>query len=161
MLADGEDGSRLLLYLDQVASGPSGRSVYIAVDFRHPDQSLRTIEVSGVDLVGGEAVRGLVLQLVDVTGRARLEDQLTRLATTDGLTGLVNRRGLEQAHRESLDDLEAGRLRELGVCFLDLDGFKLVNDAVGHAAGERLPGVDRPTARRRRPPGGRGLALRR
>lgn len=136
MMADGDEGSRLLLYLDQVASGPTGRSVYIAVDFRHPDQSLRTVEVTGVNLVGDGDVRGLALQLVDVTGRARLEDQLTRLATTDPLTGLVNRRGLEQALRESLGALEDGRLHELAVCYVDLDGFKLVNDALGHAAGD-------------------------
>ena len=138
MLAAGDEGSRLLLYFDQVATGPSGRSAYIAADFSHPDQSLRTLEVTGVSLMSEPAVGGLLLQLVDVTGRARLEDQLLQLATTDGLTGLVNRRGLESALRESLDDLEAGRIREVAVCFLDLDSFKTVNDSYGHAAGDQV-----------------------
>lgn len=138
MICDGDEGSRLLLYLDQLAAGPAGRSAYIAVGVRHPDQSLRTVEVTGVNLVADEAVRGLALLLVDVTGRARLEDQLSRLATTDPLTGLVNRRGLEQALLAALDDLEHGRIHELAVCFLDLDGFKKVNDAYGHTAGDQL-----------------------
>jgi diguanylate cyclase (GGDEF)-like protein/PAS domain S-box-containing protein len=138
MICDGDEGSRLLLYLDQLASGPAGRSAYIAVNVRHPDQSLRTIEVTGVNLVADESVRALALLLVDVTGRARLEDQLSRLATTDALTGLLNRRGLEQALLSALDDLEHGRIRELAVCFLDLDGFKNVNDAYGHAAGDQV-----------------------
>jgi diguanylate cyclase (GGDEF)-like protein/PAS domain S-box-containing protein len=136
MLAAGDEGSRLLLYFDQVATGPAGRSAYIAADFSHPDQSLRTLEVTGVSLMNDPTVGGLLLQLVDVTGRARLEDQLLQLATTDSLTGLVNRRGLESALREALDDLEAERIREVAVCFLDLDGFKNVNDSFGHAAGD-------------------------
>jgi diguanylate cyclase (GGDEF)-like protein/PAS domain S-box-containing protein len=138
MICDGDEGSRLLLYLDQLAAGPAGRSAYIAVDLRHPDQSLRTVEVTGVSLVGDVAVGALALLLVDVTGRARLEDQLLRLATTDALTGLANRRGLEQALVSSLDDLEQGRIGELAVCFLDLDGFKRVNDLYGHVAGDQV-----------------------
>lgn len=138
MICDGDEGSRLLLYLDQVAAGPSGRSAYIAVDLRHPDQSLRTVEVTGVSLVAEDPVRAIALLLVDVTGRARLEDQLLRLATTDGLTGLVNRRGLEQSLLQSLEELEQGKLDELAVCYLDLDNFKSVNDRFGHAAGDGL-----------------------
>jgi PAS domain S-box-containing protein len=134
MLCDGDEGSRLLLYLDQVAATPATRSVYIAVDVRHPDQSLRCLEITGVSLVGDDDVRGLALLLVDVTGRARLEDQLSQLSTTDALTALVNRRGLEQALRDGLLALEEARITELAVCFLDLDGFKLVNDSFGHAA---------------------------
>jgi two-component system cell cycle response regulator len=138
MRCDGDQGSRLLLYLDQLASGPAGRSAYIAVDLRHPDQSLRTVEVTGVSLVADAAVGAIALLLVDVTGRARLEDQLLRLATSDPLTGLQNRRGLEQSLTASLDDLEAGRLHELAVCYLDLDRFKLINDQFGHAAGDQV-----------------------
>ena len=138
MLCDAEDGSRLLLYLDQLAAGPRERSAYIAASFRHPDQSLRTVEVTGVNLVTDEDVKAVVLLLVDVTGRARLEEELLRSATTDPLTGLVNRRGLEQALRESLEDLAAGRRREVTVCFVDLDRFKVINDLLGHANGDLI-----------------------
>ena len=138
VLCDGDEGSRLLLYFDQVATGPAERSANIAVDFRHPDQSLRRIEVTGVSLVSDASVRGLALLLVDVTGRARLEEQLSQLSTTDPLTGLVNRRGLEHALEEGLAMLDRGELAELAVCFLDLDGFKVVNDALGHATGDAV-----------------------
>lgn len=106
-----------------------------------------------MSLMSEPAIGGLLLQLVDVTGRARLEDQLLQLATTDGLTGLVNRRGFESALREALDDLEAGRVREVAVCFLDLDSFKPSTTATAMRRATRCwcswrPGSTMPSAAR-------------
>jgi len=73
----------------------------------------------------------------DVTARARAEEALRRQATHDALTGLPNRRLLY----ERLDwALALGRRTEVGpaVFFLDLDGFKAVNDTLGHDAGDLL-----------------------
>jgi diguanylate cyclase (GGDEF)-like protein len=53
-----------------------------------------------------------------------------RAAETDPLTGLLNRRGLARAF--------ARRLPDAALLFLDLDGFKAVNDRLGHPAGDRL-----------------------
>lgn len=66
--------------------------------------------------------------------QARLEIQ--RMATTDELTGLSNQRGLLEAARELPTRLPAGS--ELTVVYVDIDGLKSVNDAHGHAAGDRL-----------------------
>ena len=62
---------------------------------------------------------------------------LRRIALTDELTGLANRRGFLAAGRPAM---EHSRLRGKGaaVLFLDLDGLKQVNDSQGHAAGDRL-----------------------
>lgn len=66
----------------------------------------------------------------------RLRDQLAELAVTDALTGLSNRRRLEQAL-----DTETARLARTGdwlsVIMLDIDFFKLFNDTYGHPAGDR------------------------
>ncbi|HEX7354472.1 MAG TPA: sensor domain-containing diguanylate cyclase [Mycobacteriales bacterium] len=89
--------------------------------------------------------QGYEVQLLDVFAhagaaaltRAELVGQLSRQATTDDLTGLPNRRGWH----EKLDDALARSIRHrspLSVLLLDLDGFKTVNDTLGHAAGDDL-----------------------
>jgi len=61
--------------------------------------------------------------------------QTTALALTDPLTGLGNRRHLNERLVRELDRAEAGR-EPLSVCVLDVDGFKAVNDQLGHDAGD-------------------------
>jgi len=64
-------------------------------------------------------------------------DYLEGLTTTDDLTGVQNRRGFEQALSHSL--AEAQRYEETGlVVYIDLDGFKEINDIHGHAAGDAV-----------------------
>jgi diguanylate cyclase (GGDEF)-like protein len=67
---------------------------------------------------------------------ARERELLQTLAYTDPLTGLPNRRGLEQALQAALPS--AGARHVLAVYLLDLDGFKAVNDRLGHEAGDTL-----------------------
>jgi diguanylate cyclase (GGDEF)-like protein/PAS domain S-box-containing protein len=82
----------------------------------------------------GQAV-GYVVIFSDVTFRRRAEDELIRQATTDSLTGLANRplflkllaSGIERNRRYG---------RQLSLLFVDLDGFKDVNDNQGHEAGD-------------------------
>jgi two-component system CheB/CheR fusion protein len=81
----------------------------------------------------GEAV---VLH-IDVSERVRAEQRLNELATTDPLTGVLNRRGLE--HRL---DGELDRFRRTGVplatLMIDCDDFKQINDRLGHGAGDAV-----------------------
>ena len=63
--------------------------------------------------------------------------QLEKLAMTDELTGLLNRRGFERELQRTL--ALASRYEEPGLLvYVDLDGFKLVNDTYGHAAGDAV-----------------------
>jgi len=84
------------------------------------------------------AVEGGVVVIVrDITERKLAEERIRHLAHHDDLTGLPNRSLL----RERLDTaiLEADRERgALALAFIDLDGFKLVNDGLGHNAGDEL-----------------------
>ncbi|WP_027347046.1 putative bifunctional diguanylate cyclase/phosphodiesterase [Hamadaea tsunoensis] len=72
----------------------------------------------------------------DVTDRHRLLTQLEYQATHDPLTGLPNRTVFYDRLAEVLGDQEPGAA--VGVCFLDLDGFKMINDTLGHDAGDAL-----------------------
>ena len=79
----------------------------------------------------------LVVTLRDVTERKKAEEELTRRATHDPLTGLPNR----ELIRERLTNaLQRSRRSGLSVVllFVDLDGFKLINDTHGHEAGDGL-----------------------
>lgn len=85
----------------------------------------------------GEALRGLSGQAAVAIRNARLVDQVRHQALHDGLTGLPNRTlvldRLEQAlSRAKREDAAAA------VFFIDLDGFKEINDTLGHAAGDHL-----------------------
>jgi diguanylate cyclase (GGDEF)-like protein/PAS domain S-box-containing protein len=108
--------------------------------WRRLDGKLLYVDVAEVvDKSGNEIVRQFVVR--DVTSRREREADLERRAEHDGLTGLVNRGRFEARLHELLDPAantssKFGDSREVAVVFIDLDGFKPVNDTYGHAAGD-------------------------
>jgi diguanylate cyclase (GGDEF)-like protein/PAS domain S-box-containing protein len=77
-----------------------------------------------------------VALLADATERHQLQERLRHQATHDPLTGLPNRTLFTDRLGEAI--ARAGEGDRIGVCFLDLDGFKRINDTLGHAIGDRL-----------------------
>ena len=103
------------------------------------DGTWRDMEVTAADLRGDAGVGGLVLTMRDITDRKALDAELRRQALHDTLTGLPNRSLFHDRVTHALN--RAARAQgEVGVLFLDLDDFKMVNDSLGHTAGDDLAG---------------------
>jgi diguanylate cyclase (GGDEF)-like protein/PAS domain S-box-containing protein len=80
---------------------------------------------------------GLAASGLDITERVRAEEEVRRLAFYDPLTGLPNRAQLETRLRSAVTRARR-RARRVALLLVDLDNFKLVNDSLGHGAGDRL-----------------------
>jgi len=109
-----------------------------------PGAQRAVFEVRLIELAGRRGDGGAMLVLHDITAQKALEaerelliDQLNTLATTDGLTGLLNRRSfLERA--EAAWERAASARTPVAVLLLDLDHFKAINDCYGHLVGDRV-----------------------
>lgn len=86
---------------------------------------------------GDGEIEAAVVTLRDVTETRRLSERLERLALQDDLTGIANRRSFETGLERRVAAYRKGG-GGFSVVFIDLDGFKLVNDTAGHGAGDRF-----------------------
>lgn len=101
------------------------------------DGAVRWVQRNAIVVPGAHGSDDVIIgQFQDITDRKAAEAELARLAVTDPLTGLLNR----QAFHDAGDALRAGPATPVGIVFIDLDGFKRVNDECGHAGGDEVLG---------------------
>jgi diguanylate cyclase (GGDEF)-like protein/PAS domain S-box-containing protein len=119
-------------------AGSRGGEQTTELRMRHADGSWRWVEAIGQNLLREPAVGGVVLNFRDITDRKRLEDQLQHEAFHDPLTGLANRALFADRVTHALARSQREQVDRLAVLLVDLDEFKIVNDSLGHAAGDSL-----------------------
>jgi diguanylate cyclase (GGDEF)-like protein len=134
--------SARILYADEETYERAGELAYGALRSSgkcHAQMQLQTrdggllwVDVSGAGLADGESI----WVFVDIDALKRGEQAARHQALHDALTGLANRRALEM--RLQSDLAQAVGPGQLAVCFMDLDGFKHVNDTEGHDAGDEV-----------------------
>jgi diguanylate cyclase (GGDEF)-like protein/PAS domain S-box-containing protein len=106
--------------------------------WQHQTRDGRLIDVDvAVNVTQLDGVDACMVLVVDVTEQRHLEDQLRQQVLHDGLTGLANRALLQDRLERALA-ATARQAQSVAVLYCDLDGFKTVNDTLGHAAGDRV-----------------------
>ncbi len=148
---DLEDAYALASEVLEHASSDGPHPVRASLRIAHGDGSYRNLDVTANNLLDNPAVEGIVLNATDVTDRIVATEQLEVQAYHDDLTGLPNRALLVERMGDMLRRARERRLL-VGLLFLDLDRFNVVNESLGHQAGDdllnevasRIEGVIRP-----------------
>jgi diguanylate cyclase (GGDEF)-like protein/PAS domain S-box-containing protein len=116
--------------------GAVGPGAHAAMELRVRDASgeWRWVEEVITNLVDDPGVAGIVANIRDISTRKAAEQELSRMAHYDNLTGLPNRWLLSQILERSL----TADAPSVAVLVIDLDQFKVINDSRGHAVGDEL-----------------------
>jgi diguanylate cyclase (GGDEF)-like protein/PAS domain S-box-containing protein len=124
-------------WLRLLLTASAGHQAVLEARIRTSDRGWCQAEILGVNRLGEPDLDAVILNISDVGTRKDLEARLARQAFRDALTGLANRALLRDRVRHAVD---RGRrsASTIALLLIDLDGFKLINDTVGHAKGDEL-----------------------
>jgi diguanylate cyclase (GGDEF)-like protein/PAS domain S-box-containing protein len=128
------DAERLRQAVEDLQKGGSAFDLELRLTTRH--QHRRWVRLIGRATLHRGSAQGVSGTMQDITLRKVQEEQLRRQALTDSLTGLANRDALLRALSRTIDEAPPGKGPSL--LYIDLDRFKVINDLLGHAAGDGL-----------------------
>jgi diguanylate cyclase (GGDEF)-like protein/PAS domain S-box-containing protein len=134
--AEGEQEKCAAFISELTARKPAGGHSLFFGEAVRADASRVKLEVRGISVGCAGEAEGVILTAVDATAWHERERELIRTAQIDSLTGLPNRAVFHDRLRQAIRGRRGGV-----VAIADLDGFKSVNDALGHPTGDRTLAV--------------------
>ncbi|MBW4653433.1 MAG: sensor domain-containing diguanylate cyclase [Kaiparowitsia implicata GSE-PSE-MK54-09C] len=143
--AVGNGASEALAFYEGIRSVLDGKLAYFQLEYpchSPTEERWYLARVSPLFLdqdqrdVGALSLSGAVVSHANITEQKALESKLAKMAATDGLTGLLNRRAFVEAAGATMADLHITS-RPAALLMFDVDHFKLINDTYGHQAGDQ------------------------
>jgi len=139
-LTEPADRTRHLAALDKLMTG-AARTTQVEHRVLNGEEGSEVWVLEHLSRAGTEEDARILVQSQDITFRRYATWELAKQALHDELTGLANRAMLVHRLRTALSagvDLDTGKKPLVGVMFIDVDRFKMVNDSLGHDVGDRL-----------------------
>jgi diguanylate cyclase (GGDEF)-like protein/PAS domain S-box-containing protein len=132
-----DDVPRFGDWITALAAGRPGGTDRVEVRVQRADGTVIYVDILGRNRTDDPDLSACVLGIRDISSRRALEIELTRQAFCDSLTGLANRALFRDRLAHTVARLGRGGT-QVAVILVDLDDFKMVNDSLGHSAGDRL-----------------------